>query len=422
MATVFKPKYIENIPRDAEIIEKNARKYAQYIDKRGKRVCLPILAGGKIRRETSHWYIQYIDENGKQRKVRGFLDKKATEQKCAEMERNIEYIKSGLRPREYEHLQRPLKEHLLDYQADMRARGITERQAVEVHKRVTCILDACGFKVWADIDQLRTERYLAERRKDTETKRGNAPQTTNLYLEALKAFCNWLVRNGRAPSNPVAFLRKQNVRVDIRHKRRALSNDESKSLINFTMNDASRMGMPGPERALLYQTALQTGFRASELRTLTVGACLLNETVPVLVIKAAYSKHREEDRQPIPSELVEALRAHIAWHQKDELVFAHMPAIRNLSQMLRGDLKRVGIAHKDESGRYVDFHALRHTFITNLTLQNIPPKIAMDLARHKSINLTMEYYSHTMVKDKADALDVLPKLRGDPKKMGTDNS
>jgi len=36
----------------------------------------------------------------------------------------------------------------------------------------------------------------------------------------------------------------------------------------------------------------------------------------------------------------------------------------------------------------------------------------MDLARHKSINLTMARYSHTLVTDKAKVLDVLPSLDG----------
>jgi hypothetical protein len=34
--------------------------------------------------------------------------------------------------------------------------------------------------------------------------------------------------------------------------------------------------------------------------------------------------------------------------------------------MLRIDLGAAGIPYQDESGRFADFHSLRHTFITNL--------------------------------------------------------
>lgn len=37
------------------------------------------------------------------------------------------------------------------------------------------------------------------------------------------------------------------------------------------------------------------------------------------------------------------------------------------AKMLRADLTDAGIEYRDGSGRVVDFHALRHTFITNLT-------------------------------------------------------
>ena len=40
----------------------------------------------------------------------------------------------------------------------------------------------------------------------------------------------------------------------------------------------------------------------------------------------------------------------------------------------------------------------------------VHPKVAMDLARHTDINLTLARYSHTLVADRANALTALPKL------------
>ena len=38
----------------------------------------------------------------------------------------------------------------------------------------------------------------------------------------------------------------------------------------------------------------------------------------------------------------------------------------------------------------------------------IAPKVLMDLARHSDINLTMAVYSHTLVQDRAKALESIP--------------
>jgi len=40
------------------------------------------------------------------------------------------------------------------------------------------------------------------------------------------------------------------------------------------------------------------------------------------------------------------------------------------------------------NGKFADFHALRHTFITNLSRANVLPKVAQSLARHSDIRLT----------------------------------
>jgi hypothetical protein len=57
-----------------------------------------------------------------------------------------------------------------------------------------------------------------------------------------------------------------------------------------------------------------------------------------------------------------------------------------------------------------DFHALRHSYLTLITLGGAQPKIAQPLARHSDINLTMGSYTHTRLTDEAAALQVLPEL------------
>ena len=58
----------------------------------------------------------------------------------------------------------------------------------------------------------------------------------------------------------------------------------------------------------------------------------------------------------------------------------------------------------------VDFHALRTTFITNLSRSGFALKTAQLLALHCDINLTMNAYTMLGVMDTAAAVETLPAI------------
>jgi Phage integrase family len=66
------------------------------------------------------------------------------------------------------------------------------------------------------------------------------------------------------------------------------------------------------------------------------------------------------------------------------------------------------LQYQDENGLYADFHANRHTFISNLAKSGVSPKVAQTMARHSDINLTMNVYSHVKMEDQEAAIAVLP--------------
>jgi len=76
------------------------------------------------------------------------------------------------------------------------------------------------------------------------------------------------------------------------------------------------------------------------------------------------------------------------------------------------------IKEKDSDGRIVDFHALRHTYITNLARGGVQPQVAKKLARHGSITLTIDRYTHVRLEDERTALEALPDLEPKKKKKG----
>lgn len=168
------------------------------------------------------------------------------------------------------------------------------------------------------------------------------------------------------------------------------------------------MKLAGPDRAMLYRIALGTGFRAGEIRSLTLQAFRLDDAPPSIAVAAAYSKHRRDDVQPIRPELAGALRPWLAARPGDGPVFGSMSSHTNL--MIRADLEAAGIARVDGSGRVVDFHALRHSFITALARSSAPVKVVQTLARHSTPGLTLGVYSHVGIHDQAGALDALPDL------------
>ncbi len=63
------------------------------------------------------------------------------------------------------------------------------------------------------------------------------------------------------------------------------------------------------------------------------------------------------------------------------------------------------LRYKNSMGLYADFHAMRHTFITNLCRANVSPKTA--LPRHSDIRLTMNVYSHIDQQEQAAAIGML---------------
>jgi len=67
--------------------------------------------------------------------------------------------------------------------------------------------------------------------------------------------------------------------------------------------------------------------------------------------------------------------------------------------MIRIDLTAADIDYEDNSGRFADFHALRHTFISNLARAGVHPRNAEALARHSTIDLRMNVYTHVAMGD-----------------------
>src|SRR5262245_45863840 len=406
------------------------------------------------------WYLEFRTHADVVRRLAGFTDKKQTEELGRRIEKLIasranreapdkalsEWLE-GMPERIREALARydllssrtmaasmPLAEHAADFEAALTAKGSTAAHARLVVSRLTKILDGRGFKYWSDLSAAAVQQFIAgERTKAANAETGERPigvQTANFYLQAIKQFCKWMVRERRAGESPLAHLQGQNVRTDRRHDRRALSVEELRRLIQAAQVGPVRFGISGAERAIVYRLAVESGLRANELRSLTRGSFNLEGEEPSVTVEAAYSKRRREDQLPLRPETAALLRPHLANKLPTARAF-NFPRKEDTAEMLRADLdaarakwfkegatpaeraereRSSTLAYRDHAGLVADFHSLRHTFISNLARAGVHPKLAQSLARHSDINLTMSRYTHTTQGGLSAALAALPDL------------
>ena len=312
-----------------------------------------------------------------------------------------------------------LAEHLSDWKSAMLARGLTEKHVGMMYRDATRVFAAGNAKFIADIRPGNVQAAIAA---------GLSLQTCNHLTKAVKAFTRWACRDGRIQSDPLAHLTKFNVRTDRRHDRRALSDAEVNAMIAAAESGPMILGIAGPDRAMAYRVAVGTGFRRAEIESLTPESFNLDGQPPTITVKAGFSKHRREDIQPIRQDLADTLRTFIAGRAAGTPVFAMPEKTCKVMQAdlasarakyiadaatdaERADREQSGFClYADAAGRYADFHALRHTYITRLVKSNASVKVCQELARHSDPKLTFAVYSHVGMADTGRALDNLPGL------------
>jgi integrase len=198
--------------------------------------------------------------------------------------------------------------------------------------RLDRIASDCAFRRLADLNGTALERWLSARQAE-----GMGAVTRSGHREVWVTFANWCVRNGRLLSNPFAGVPKADGKADPRRKRRALTEDELRRLLDVARRrpllDAStvrrgkrqgetdaklseptrrRLERLGHERALIYKALVLTGLRKGELASLTVRQLFLDAPLPYLVLDAADEKNREGNSIPLRADLAEDLRQWLA--------------------------------------------------------------------------------------------------------------
>ena len=356
-------------------------------------------------KRRSVWYISYDDHQGKRRTKKGFTDKGLSEQLGAKLEQEAMLRKRGLidaeSERRTEQQKAPIEGHLEAFKESLSDN--TPKHLRLTMSRIRRIINDAAIISINGITVDKVATMLRKIRKDDDL----GHRTYNHYVQAIDGFCKWLVASGRADRNPLASLERLNTEVDIRHKRRALTEKEFASLVESATNSAEKVqGYSGKLRARVYLLSYMTGLRRKELASLTPRSFELTAKQPVVNVEAACSKHRKRDTLPLHPELVRLLRTWLKGMAVDELLFPRLEK-KKTWLMVKKDLERAEIPYETPEG-IADFHAAgRHTHVTELLRSGATLPEARQLARHSDVRMTMKY-THIGLKDQARALAGLP--------------
>ncbi len=383
--------------------------------------------------------IEFRDHSGIVRRVSGSTDKSASREVERQLKRLVALRMAGSGPdadstRFLECCQPELRERLGEWGmistshakggtplsalveswgAHLRAQEFGESHCRESVSCVRRVLRETGIAYWSEISADKIEIWLAELRKS-----GTSIRTSNSYLTKLKAFCNWMLSTGVATVNPLRFIRKLNEAADKRYERHPYTIEELGLVLAAAEAGGIIHGMVGSDRALLYRTAVETGFRWSECRSLTRASFNFESDPPTVTIRAEDTKNGKEATLPLRPGLATDLKARMALFLPAAKAFPGMWEGKG-AEMIQMDLEAAGILRRDnkgvlnttdEHGLVYDFHGLRHTFATLGAKAGIPLATMQKLMRHSDPKLTAGIYTHILVADKADELAKLPAI------------
>jgi site-specific recombinase XerC len=359
-----------------------------------------------LRKRGKLWYYRFVNENGAKVERKGCADKRVTEELARAVESAVARTRAGLSDPKAERMareaRRPIWEHAAEFVADVEARGNDPEYVELVRRHLDRIIALTRAERIADLTPSVVMQAVGALKAD-----GLSAWTLNHAVSAAKAFSKWLRRDGRAADYTLETLTKFNVQADRRHVRRALTLEEALCTIQAAESGPTAWNLTGPDRAVLYLTAMGTGFRARELRTLLPESFDLDGDPPTVTVKAAFSKRRRDDVQVLPSTLADRLRPWLARRAPREPLFGRLT--KRTAEMLRRDLEAAGVPHETPEG-VADFHALRVAYITHLVNSGASVKTCQTLARHSTPSLTIGIYARTTLHDIAGAVENLPDL------------
>ena len=441
---VFKPTYSAPLPDDAKVQTTQGKKYVNIKD-HNKRTVKAFLTKDEKRclKPQRNYSGRYRDYNGASRTITLCSDKEASQAALNELIKNIELLRAGraipplneVSPLVRQCVQdalmdsgqetagdqlsrKPLKELTRLYIEHLEASGTTEKHRKEVKRCMDAVTADCGFQWLRDICQPPVKEFINKRKASDLSDR-----TVNVYVDSLRYFCNWAVKNGLLNSNPFAGFIRLDEKTNRVRVARSLTPEEVERLLdvakkrplqkrkgdkNIKPLTIKKLTMRGEERRLIYALMLYTGLRLNETRQLVWADIDIEQQY--LTVRPTTTKNSKTATLPLHSYIVKLLNDWKEKHPDTEPSqrIVNIPASNSsFLKVFNRDLEFAGIEKTDDMGRVVHVHALRHSFASLLARQGVHPHVLQALARHSRVDTTMSYYTHILRGDDISAIESL---------------
>ncbi len=400
--------------------------------KTGKRV--PAKTPGAVAKSLNSrkWYGQGIPGQSPTKRVPLATDKSVAQRMLDSLVRSAERGEYGMPDADAGKL--PLGTLLSEFERDLslglasKARGSKRRtpsaeQVSLTVQRIRDVIGGCKFTVVGSLNAsapAKLAKYLTDRTALPRDAGGFSVQSAEFYRAAAKRFAWWLSARRKCPVRVDLFddVPAGNPRENRVHSRRRIGAGELPSLLAVTRASLRPYrGLAGEDRYSLYLLALTSGFRANEIARLERTSFLLDDLdAPIVQLRAKTNTKTRGARQPIPLGVAEHFRAYLPTRPAKGPVWPGTWSERP-AQMLKKDLRAAGIDYAVDAGdgeRFLDFHALRHSYISALAEAGVGPKELQVLARHADPGITLGIYTHASAGSLSGAVErlALPAGKG----------
>jgi len=236
---------------------------------------------------------------------------------------------------------------------------------------------------WSDTNQRVQKSLFLDYKEYMLFEKNYAPCTVNIRLRPIKAYINWLLKQGLIATNYNNFIKIAKVSDD---RVQPLSKAEVKRLIG-AMGDETYARF---RDLALTLTILDCGIRINELLSLTIHDINLKDSN--ILVRASISKTRTERVLPISRRTLSYLEQlrEIAIEHKHERLFLSSNGERAIDQ---NDVFANFRRYKAEANitKKCTPYVLRHTFATEMVKIGVDIFTLQRLMGHKNITTTRQY-------------------------------
>jgi integrase len=305
----------------------------------------------------------------------------------------------------------------------VKGRPIGAKRLHSLRQRIENMIDATKARCVQDLTSAKVRHALAQMQK-----RGKAAGTVWHFAQSLQQFTRWVAKAHQV-TDPLSGLKAGDYKGEAANPRRAFNADELSHLITATATGPDRWHTTGADRAVAYLISVETGLRASELRSLKVGNFDLDADAPIVWCDGVHTKNGKRLELPLKKGTADILKSYFATKLKTASAFS-LPW-GALSKVFKRDLAEARVqwinagataderqtrdasdflAAKDTQGRKATYHSLRHCTASLLATSGVHVSIAKDILRHSTVELTIGVYTHTQQSQLHAAVERMPEI------------